>query len=81
MSIFESDVSQRVQTSEKQKVYTLEASKLVEDDLKNCLTNLVSFIFGNSGKKCKFTVQFLLTTYTVVPRFIRHVAGQISDMS
>ena len=62
MSIFESDESQRVQTSEKQKVYTLDASKLVEYDLKNCLTNLVSFIFGNSGKKYKFTVQFLLTT-------------------
>lgn len=47
MEIFEKDPNNLKRNSEKQKLYTLDACKVVEYDLKNCLTNLVQFIFGN----------------------------------
>lgn len=47
LEIFEKEPT--VRGSDKQQVYTLDATKLVELDLKNCLEGLVQFIFG-----CKF---------------------------
>ena len=50
IEIFETNVVNQVETNDKQKLYTLDACKVVEYDLKNCLTNLVNFIFGNSSE-------------------------------
>lgn len=47
MDIFEKEDSNLIRTFEKQKNYSLDASKIVEYDLKNTLTKLVQFIFGN----------------------------------
>lgn len=35
-----------VSSAERQGVYTLDASKIVESELKNCLTGLAEFVFG-----------------------------------
>ena len=48
MQIIENDCSNLKDTNEKQKFYTLDATKIAEYDLKNCLTNLVQFVFGTS---------------------------------
>ena len=48
--IFEKSESGLVKTNEKQKEYTLDATKLAELELKNVLINLVQFIFGASNK-------------------------------
>jgi phenylalanyl-tRNA synthetase alpha chain len=51
MDIFErkesSSSSSSGRSAEKQAVYTMDASKLVEFDLKNCLTGLAEFVFGS----------------------------------
>lgn len=48
MDIFEKDAANLARTTEKQQNYTIDASKIAEYDLKNTLTKLVQFIFGNS---------------------------------
>lgn len=50
MDIFEKDSTQLVRDDGKQKEYTLDASKLVELEMKNTLTNLVQFVFGSNHK-------------------------------
>lgn len=57
VDIFETNSSLAKRTGQKQAEHTLNASKLVEDDLKNTLTNLVQFIFG-SCKLIKSSVIF-----------------------
>ena len=47
LDIFEKNPENVKRTLEKQKNYTLDATKIVEYDLKNTLTNLVQFIFGS----------------------------------
>jgi hypothetical protein len=46
MKLFEEEPSKR--TIDKQSVYSLDACKIVEYELKECLTSLVQFIFGSS---------------------------------
>jgi phenylalanyl-tRNA synthetase alpha chain len=50
LEIFEKNPDFLKRTSEKQEVYSLDACKLVELELKGVLTNLVQFIFGSSNK-------------------------------
>lgn len=50
LDIFEKEPDCLVRNNEKQRLYTLDATKLVELEMKNCLTNLVQFIFGSSHK-------------------------------
>lgn len=59
MDVFERDPANLKRTIEKQKNYTIDASKVVEYDLKNTLTKLVQFVFGNGKlmdreKKCLY---------------------------
>ena len=48
LDIFEKTKGDDIRTSEKQGIYTLDATKLVELEMKNTLTNLAQFIFGSS---------------------------------
>ena len=48
LNVFEKDKALMVRNSEKQSVYTLDATKIVEYEMKNVLTGLVQFIFGSS---------------------------------
>jgi len=56
LDIFEKQQDQIIRNSEKQKLYTLDATKLVELEMKNTLTNLVQFIFGSS--KCGLELNY-----------------------
>ena len=47
LDIFEKDPGNLQRTTEKQRPYTLDATKLVELEMKTCLTNLVHFIFDS----------------------------------
>lgn len=50
LNVFEKDKALMVRNSEKQSVYTLDATKIVEYEMKNVLTGLVQFIFGSTHK-------------------------------
>jgi hypothetical protein len=50
LHVIEPNPANQIETNEKQKIYSLDATKIAEYDLKNTLTNLVQFIFGNSSK-------------------------------
>jgi hypothetical protein len=51
LEIFEKDNANFRRTNEKQQLYTLDACKVVELDLKNTLEKLVTFIFGKCEQK------------------------------
>jgi phenylalanyl-tRNA synthetase alpha chain len=58
------DASQRrILDPAKQPVHTLEATKLVEHDLKKCLVDLVRFLFGSSDYQISFSVDASLGSF------------------
>ena len=61
LQIFEVDFNQQVETTDKQAVYTLDAVKLTELNLKKTLTSLVQDIFGSDIKSRWVPVYFPFT--------------------